>query len=302
VTGIDISEEMVEIARGRVAAIPEPIGVGASVQAEFHAMSVHEMPWEAEFDAAILYDAMHHFHDEAEALGLIRRTLTPGGQIYIHEGVRPEPGSAGERMLIEEMEQYGTLEAPFDSEYLVEVIERAGFVEIRRLVEIDALYDVAGIRAARDNVTSLLRYPGTNTIIALNPVAAELAGLPPFRASIEAVGPWEERSGGRVLARRIRVTNAGRSHWTIGRSFPFPMGSVTVGAYAGSGRHRVEMPRGILPNALGHGDSAEVEIIVPRDLVDGQAEVVVDLVREQVSWFEAEGSQPLVLALEQTDA
>ena len=43
------------------------------------------------FDAAILYDAMHHFDDEVGTLRAIRRTLVPGGRIFIHEGVRPSP-------------------------------------------------------------------------------------------------------------------------------------------------------------------------------------------------------------------
>ena len=83
VTGIDISEDMIEIARERVAAIDGPIGETAEPRAEFHAMPVQDMPWENRFDAAILFDAMHHFHDEVATLEVIRRTLVPGGRIYI---------------------------------------------------------------------------------------------------------------------------------------------------------------------------------------------------------------------------
>ena len=60
-------------------------------------MPVLDLPWTARYDAAILYDAMHHFDDEVETLRVIRRTLVPGGRIYIHEGVRPQPGSQGEQ-------------------------------------------------------------------------------------------------------------------------------------------------------------------------------------------------------------
>ena len=35
---------------------------------------------------------MHHFDDEVETLRVIRRTLVPGGRIFIHEGVRPRRG------------------------------------------------------------------------------------------------------------------------------------------------------------------------------------------------------------------
>ena len=94
VTGIDISPDMVEIARERIAALGE-IGEGIEAQAEFHALPVRELPWSSRFDAAILYDTMHHFDNEVETLEVIRRALVPGGQLFIHEGVLPPKGSAG---------------------------------------------------------------------------------------------------------------------------------------------------------------------------------------------------------------
>src|SRR6476646_41987 len=99
VTGVDISEDMVEIARLRISRIPEQVGDGIEPLAEFHAMPVREMPWTDRFDAAILYDTMHHFDDELETLRVILRTLVPGGTIYIREGTRPEQGSEGEQAL-----------------------------------------------------------------------------------------------------------------------------------------------------------------------------------------------------------
>src|SRR6476660_7336089 len=133
---------MIEIARERVASLGE-VGQGIEAKAEFHALPVREMPWSSRFDAAILYDTMHHFDNEAETLEVIRRTLVPGGQLFIHEGVLPAKGSPGEQSLIEEMERYGTLESPFEPKYLEEVVERAGFVEVRRFVEVDELVDLS---------------------------------------------------------------------------------------------------------------------------------------------------------------
>ena len=95
VTGIDISEDMVQIARERIDAIDRPIGEGVGAVAEFHAMPVRELPWSDRFDAAILYDTMHHFDDETATLETILKTLVPGGRIYIREGARPAPGSEG---------------------------------------------------------------------------------------------------------------------------------------------------------------------------------------------------------------
>ena len=130
VTGVDISEDMVAIARERIDAIPGEVGPGIAPLAEFHSMPVREMPWSERFDAAILYDTMHHFDGELETLEVIFRTLAPGGRIYIREGAKPPPGSEGERNLIEEMRERKTLESPFDPEYLVDILERAGFEDV----------------------------------------------------------------------------------------------------------------------------------------------------------------------------
>src|SRR5438034_4619718 len=118
VTGIDISEDMVEIAWLRVSRIPEHVGDGIEPLAEFDAMPVREMPWIDRFDAAVLYDTMHHFDDELETLRVILRNLVPGGTIYIREGARPAPGSDSEQALLDEMRAWSTLESPFDPRYL----------------------------------------------------------------------------------------------------------------------------------------------------------------------------------------
>src|SRR5437868_4321420 len=158
VTGIDISEDMVEIARLRVSRIPEQVGQGVDPLAEFHAMPVREMPWNARFDAAILYDTMHHFDNELETLRVIHRTLVPGGRIYIREGVRPAAGSESERNLIAEMEEHGTLEAPFEPKYLTSVLKQAGFVNVTRFMEIDQLIDVSDVRQAAGVLSRFARF------------------------------------------------------------------------------------------------------------------------------------------------
>jgi 2-polyprenyl-3-methyl-5-hydroxy-6-metoxy-1,4-benzoquinol methylase len=62
VTGVDISEDMVEIARERAAAIPDPVGEGnpGAGGVPRHA-GARPAVWRNRFDAAVLYDTMHHF-------------------------------------------------------------------------------------------------------------------------------------------------------------------------------------------------------------------------------------------------
>jgi SAM-dependent methyltransferase len=299
VTGVDVSEDMVAVARERVASIPEPIGEGVEALAEFHAMPVLELPWRGRFDAAILYDAMHHFDDEVETLRVIRRTLVPGGRIFIHEGVRPEPGSEGERILVAEMEEYGTLESPFDPEYLAAVLGRAGFEGAARFAAVDQLLDVSAGERELQRVKALLTNPPMNTVIASNPAPADGH---PFAARIETDGRWLPASNGQELALQISVTNTGRSFWPAGVGPRVPHGAVTVGPYVSSDDGgRAELARHTLPRSLASGESAIVEVRVPRAAVEGRAELVIDLVREGITWFADLGSTPLVVRLPDED-
>ena len=294
VTGVDISPDMIEIARSRIAALQE-IGDGIEPLAEFHALPVREMPWSSRFDAAILYDTMHHFDDELGTLEVIRRTLVAGGQLFIHEGVLPPPGSEAERNLLAEMERHGTLESPFDPDYLVSVVRQAGFTDVRRLLEVDELVEVA---AARRWLGRRRPRADFNVVHALNPIhgpASEEAGA--FAARIEADGGW--RQDGEELVLTVRLTNTGRAFWPAGRTYPFPRGSVTVGPYlVGShGQREAELPRVTLPRSVSPGGSLELEVRVPRERARGRAASGVDLVREGVFWFAEAGSEPLVAAV-----
>jgi SAM-dependent methyltransferase len=309
VTGVDISPDMVEIARERVAAIDGPVGEGVEAVAEFHALPVREMPWTGRFDAAVLYDTMHHFDNELDTLEVVRRTLVPGGQLYIHEGVKPPPGSEAERNLVAEMERYGTLESPFDPAYLVEVVERAGFGDVRRLVEVDELLELDGAERRRGLLGRLRstpaggdralaqasRRPTFNIVHAFNPAPGGTGAAADFLARIElGEGGWLQ--AGDEWRIRIAVTNAGRAFWPAGRRFPFPKGAVTVAPYvagADGGRER-ELARAALPQSVSPGETVEVELVVrPEDAATGR--VAVDLVREGLQWFSEGGSEPLVL-------
>jgi SAM-dependent methyltransferase len=298
VTGIDISPDMVEIARERVASLGE-VGQGIEAQGEFHALPVREMPWSSRFDAAILYDTMHHFDDEVETLKVIRRTLVPGGQLFIHEGVLPAKGSAGEQSLIEEMQRYGTLESPFDPDYLEEVVVEAGFVHVRRLAEVDELIDLSASQPRFRGFGALRRrqrQPEYNIVHALNP-AGDRQGEP-YAARLEARGPW--RVDGEQLVLDVVVTNAGSASWPPAQWYPFPHGSVTLAPYlpAPGGEREVELERVTLPRPLAPGDSATIECRVPRDAVRGSDTIALDLVREGMFWFAQTGSEPLVVPIE----
>src|SRR3954447_10468983 len=300
VTGIDISEDMIEIARSRVESIERPIGDGVEEpRAEFHAMRVQELPWSNRFDAAVLYDTMHHFDDELATLKVLNRALVPGGRIYIREGARPAPGSEGEQQLIREMEHYGTLESPFAPDSLEQVVREAGFMDVRRFVEIDELLDIGDtgglIARIRDYAGYRLgrKEPASNTLIAEKPIPGDQA-MEDFAAELTADGPWRRSDDSLSLA--VRVRNSGRSFWPAGQT---GRGVVTLGPYVpqpDGSRH--ELPRTLLPHALAPGDEVELDVVVPSAAAGDSAQIAIDCVREGIAWFSDIGSTPLVTAVE----
>ncbi len=311
VTGVDISEDMIAIARERVRRVGAFENSGPDeISAEFHAMPVRDMDFEEEFDAAILYDAMHHFDDEAATLAVIHRALAPGGRIYIHEGIRPKPGSEGERELVAEMERYGTLEAPFDPEYLLQVVTDAGFTDVTRLVEVDRLLPADRERVGALRVRRQLAEPTTNTLIGSR-------SLPPgrqagFGAELELI---ETRRNDDFLLVRIRAYNSGSQRWTAGASAPvlppggadewsparpsqIVKGAVTLGPVVVVDGSRVELQRGALPVSVESGESVEASVAVALPEIPVGAELLLDLVCEGVTWFEQTGSSPLRIPLD----
>jgi len=295
VTGVDISEDMVRVARKRIEAIDQPVAEGMNAVGEFHAMPVQDMPWTERFDGAVLFDAMHHFHDEVETLKVIQRTLVPGGRIFIHEGVRPPPGSEAERNLIAEMETYGTLESPFDPEYLEEVLQRTGFVDITRFAAIDELFELSRPKEALRRLEHQLHHPDLNTVVARKPLAGQEDDAA-FSARIVWNGASEWRDGELVLW--LDVTNDGRAFWPSESNFPYPEGTVMLGPYLGeAGPRRVELPRTPLPHGVRPGETFAVAVVVPESQLAGADRLTIDLVREGIAWFSELGSKPLIVPI-----
>lgn len=303
VTGVDISEDMVAIARERIAAIPGEVGPGIEPTAEFHALPVREMPWTDRFDAAVLYDTMHHFDDELETLRVIRRSLVPGGRIYIREGAKPPAGSEGERNLIAEMREHDTLESPFDPDYLVEVVKRAGFENVKRLLVIDEIVDVGDSRHPFRHLRRFWNYRRgrgeMNTILARKPLGDTASDAASFAARLEQAGPPDADGDPGWLLVPLVVTNIGSAFWPSGAGgFPFPQGSVNVAPYVleDSGG-RLELERVVLPHGISSGQTAAVTVRVRQEVVANR-DLYVDTVREGLAWFSELGSEPLVVRSE----
>ena len=118
VTGIDISDELIAMARERVARVPYNVDHETLMRCRFITHDVETAPLPEKFDAVICYDSLHHFENERAVFRHLSAMLDLGGLLFILEGHKPSAGSETEDELQGVMRQYGTLESPFSTDYL----------------------------------------------------------------------------------------------------------------------------------------------------------------------------------------
>ncbi len=117
VTGLDISEDAVRIARE----VSEEEGVEnvAYSSGDYESFEPAQL-----FDYALFYDALHHAEDEAAALQAAYRALKPGGVLFAFEPGKGHSRSAGARHAVE---TYGVHEKDMSPAYVWSLARRIGF-------------------------------------------------------------------------------------------------------------------------------------------------------------------------------
>ena len=133
VTGVDIAPRAVELAQAYVAqmAMPDHIEVGVPV---FLASPADALPFDAEFDAAIFFDSLHHVPDERSAITAVARALKPGGVLLTSE---PGRGHAAASAAV--VEKFGVTERDMPVGRIRKAGEAAGLVHVATLSRADEL-------------------------------------------------------------------------------------------------------------------------------------------------------------------
>jgi len=290
VTGVDVSPDMIAIARRRVESLPTDAGLGVAPMAELVAMPVADIPWKRRFDAVIVNDSLHHFDDEAGTLTALRESLVPGGVLFIQEAAWPRRRRDA-RVYAEEMERHGTLESPFRPGYLKRTLRRSGFTNVRRLAPIDRVFEAGAVVRALRHTLGRTLFPTTNTFMAQAPEPEE--GLPDFAGRLVVHDPRVGSDG--EVGFELRIANCGRRYWPSASRHPLPVGVVTVAAYVTSASgDRNDLTRIAIPTSLAPGESVSTRATV--QLPEGcRTPVYLALVREGVAWFAGPHSLPVTV-------
>ena len=302
VTGIDISPDLIQICQDRIAALP-PTDYEQPIRCRFRVQDLESGPLDEKFDAILCYDAMHHLEDAASAIRHLAAMLPIGGVLFILEGNRPAPGSDSETELAEVMRQFGTLESPFDREYLGRLLDDAGFavaadyVSVNGLFDRDMLDDQGRLRVQVPPINYLLCKKVVENAPASSVPTSRAPGV--LRAELTLKSTWPANfKRGDVFRARVQVRNAGDTLWLAGRALQ--PGDVTLGVKIidEDGKACDEfhgnpaLPRAVAPNEC---CSVLIEHACPT--VPGRYTLKIDLVDQHICWFEERGSTALYLAL-----
>jgi 2-polyprenyl-3-methyl-5-hydroxy-6-metoxy-1,4-benzoquinol methylase len=117
VTGIDISNDMIEIAKQRTCSV-------RFLVADYESGSIGET-----FDAAVIYDALHHSDDEYLVIKNIYDALVPSGVLVT---IEPGVGHSKASYSLDAVAKFGTTEKDMPYRLQKKHMQRAGFTSIKQ--------------------------------------------------------------------------------------------------------------------------------------------------------------------------
>jgi SAM-dependent methyltransferase len=128
VLGLDIAPRMIELAEINGSGVPN-----LTFQARDYEDSVADL---GTFDAAVIYDALHHSLDEARVIRNVYSILKSGGSLITMEpgfGHSTSPGS------LEAVQRFGTTEKDMEFDRQRLLMAAAGFADVRQYYRLSEL-------------------------------------------------------------------------------------------------------------------------------------------------------------------
>jgi len=305
VKGIDISPDLIDMSRERVAGVPYGVDHETPLRCSFSVHDIEISPLAEKFDAIVCYDSLHHFEDENAVLKNLAQMLDVGGVLFILEGERPPSGSKSEEELLEVMNVYGTLESPFDYGHLRRLLDENGFAVTGDYASVNGLFEREAIV---DDVLPLKNVPINYNYLACKKVIenshassvpdSRFPGL--LRAEFKLLGPPVVHvAPDGEFEFIVEVENKGDTLWIAGRETRpgTVMPAIKVFDQSGAIVSEVhgEPP---LSHAVAPGETMRVRITRSAPSEVGLYTLKLDLVNQHFCWFEEVGSEPLIVQLE----
>jgi glycosyltransferase involved in cell wall biosynthesis/SAM-dependent methyltransferase len=305
VRGIDISPDLIEMARRRVASVPFDVDHQTPLRCSFAVHDIEAAPLREKFDAVICYDSLHHFEDERAVVRHLALMLDVGGQLFILEGVRPPAGSETEEVLRSVMARYSTLESPFDEGYLRSLLDEQGLAVVGDYVSVNGLFEremLEGDRLPLEKVGTNYHYLTCKKVCEGRPASTVPDSRNPsrLRARFSLRDEAQELElpvvvGGETLTVPLAVTNAGDTLWLAGRTPRAGVVMPAVRIFDATGTLVSEFHgQPLLPRAVAPGETIAFDLDYRTPRRAGDYALKVDMVAQHVCWFEQQGSEPLI--------
>lgn len=300
VKGIDISPSLIEMSRERVARVPYGVDHETPLRCTFAVHDIELEPLAERFAAIVCYDSLHHFENEQSVIRHLAAMLPIGGQLFVLEGKRPPAGSASEKELLDVMREFRTLESPFDDDYLGGLLDENGLAVVGDYVSINGLFErelLEGDRLSVDPTTLNYHY-----LICKKVCEGAVASRVPdsrrpnlLRADFRLLSPLRKSfAAGEDFNIPLLIKNTGDTLWLAGKSARtgVVMPAVRVTDHAGTlvNEFHGDPP---LPQAIAPGETFNLTIEYTAPHRAGSYTLIVDLVDQNVCWFEQQGSKPL---------
>jgi 2-polyprenyl-3-methyl-5-hydroxy-6-metoxy-1,4-benzoquinol methylase/glycosyltransferase involved in cell wall biosynthesis len=302
VRGIDISPDLIEMSRERVARVPYGADHETPLRCVFQVHDVELSPLAETFDAIICYDSMHHFEDDRAVMRNLAEMLNVGGVLFILEGERPASDSAGEAELRAVMDEFRTLESPFDYDYLRKLLDENGFAIVGDYVSINGLFERALIDDGKLPPRTLST--GYHYLSCKKVAAGRAASTVPhssqpgqLRARFNLLtAPAAEFPSGGSIEVDLEIANAGDTLWLTapdprpGIVMPALLVFDAAGLLVSETHGEPALPRPVAP-----GETVNLKIVATAPNEPGAYTLKIDLVAEHICWFEQQGSAPLTI-------
>ena len=305
VKGIDISPALITMSRERVRRVPYGVDHETPLRCTFEVHDIELAPLGEKFDALICYDSLHHLEDERAVFRHLATMLDVGGLLFILEGHKPLAGSAMEAELRDVMREFGTLESPFSSDYLRELINDNGLVVVGDYVSVNGLFERQMLEG---DLLPLRTLPTDYHYLTCMKVSegAPASSVPDSRAPAMLRAEFVLRDSlpprvepGAKMEVPITIRNAGDTLWLSGQTVRAGVVMPGVRVLDERGKIISELHgHPMLPRAVPPGQAVSLDIQFAAPAKPGTYSVKIDLVDQHVCWFEERGSQPLVLNLE----
>ncbi|HYX27812.1 MAG TPA: methyltransferase domain-containing protein, partial [Pyrinomonadaceae bacterium] len=297
VKGIDISPELIEMSRDRIARIPYDVDHETTLRCQFEVHDIEHAPLNEQFDGVVCYDSLHHFEDERAVIAHLAAATKYGGSLFILEGDRPPSGSATEDELIDVMRRFGTLESPFSRDYLRDLLDENGFAVIGDYTSVNGLFE----RESLEDDWLRVRPPEVNYLLCKKVVhdPGRRASTVPdsrnpniLRARFELLTkPPGRVAPGKNLSFSLSIENCGDTLWLTSSTPRKGIVMPAVRVFDEAGLLVTEFHgEPLLPHAVAPSESVRIKIEYKAPSPPGSYRLKIDLVDQQVAWFEERGS------------